>query len=470
MEKRLEKAAGFPKKAGLIDLQVARFSSDYIEWELDHPELTTEALGMSGYYDGLELSPKDQRKRYRAHVERELTGSMQILDQAVGRIKIDHAWPELHEVDWTTVEYQDGFFREDGTPAFFGGFNLLLSQGITDRKKFPERTEEDQEYIQSFLPKMRDLGVGILGWSASVPGLLKEDGSVDHEKIGNLAESIRHHSSLGFKIDVLLHWGGDKEVLESLWPGITEFRGNGVGIDIDHPGSRELIARVIPKLMARIGSMKEVVAWDLANEPFFDLDDWSGFSLKNYHGWLKKTHGSIERLNQRWKTGYAKFADIPMPKERPRFAPGEWYDRVTFHNHRVADFFELVAAEIRKSHPDAVIHLKGQDNSSLGPLDGAVTDGIDREMLTPSATLHGLDTRPLPVTEPRMAAGNRGRNPNRLLHYDESPYGFHWLGQSFLYDYLTSLKPYRPVVDFEYHAFSINSIRVPDIPARVFSV
>jgi len=50
-----------------------------------------------------------------------------------------------------------------------------------------------------------------------------------------------------------------------------------------------------------------------------------------------------------------------------------------------------------------------------------------------------------------------------LLNYDGSPYGFHWLGQSFLYDYLTSLEPHRPVVDFEYHAFSINAIRVPDI-------
>lgn len=136
---------------------------------------------------------------------------------------------------------------------------------------------------------------------------------------------------------------------------------------------------------------------------------------------------------------------------------------MTFHNRRVTEFFEFVQTQIREYIPDALIHLKGQDNSSLGPLDGAVTDGIDRESLTPLASLHGVDTRPLPVTEPRMAAGNKGKNPNKILHYDDSPYGFHWLGQSFLYDYLTSLKPYRPIVDFEYHAFSINPIRIPDI-------
>ncbi len=144
-------------------------------------------------------------------------------------------------------------------------------------------------------------------------------------------------------------------------------------------------------------------------------------------------------------------------------AVGEWYDRVTFHNHRTASFFAFIAAEIRRHDPDAVIHIKGQDNNSLGPKSWAVTDGIDREMMTPAVDLHGLDTRPLPVTEPRMAVIIDPDADNAILNYDESIYGFHWLGQSFLYDYLTSLEPYRPVVDFEYHAFSINPIRVPDI-------
>ena len=110
-----------------------------------------------------------------------------------------------------------------------------------------------------------------------------------------------------------------------------------------------------------------------------------------------------------------------------------------------------------------MIHVKGQDNNSLGPKPWAVTDGIDREMLTPAVDLHGVDTRPLPVTEPRMAVIIDKDADNAILNYDESLYSFHWLGQSFLYDYLTSLKPYRPIVDFEYHAFSINPIRVPDI-------
>lgn len=48
--------------------------------------------------------------------------------------------------------------------------------------------------------------------------------------------------------------------------------------------------------------------------------------------------------------------------------------------------------------------------------------------------------------------------------YDGSPYALHWLGQSFTFDFLTSLPPRCPVIDLEYHAFSINAIRVPDLP------
>jgi len=337
--------------------------------------------------------------------------------------------------------------------------------GVTNAAKFPGWAGKDKEYINSFLPKMRKIGVGILGSGTSVPALLKKDGSVNKAAIEKLAKTIRQYGKMGFKVDLMLHWGGDKETLEKFWPGITKYYGNGVSLDIDHPGTRVMIAKVMAELMPALKDLDAIASWDLANEPFFDMNMWSIHTLRKYHAWLAAQYPTIDKLNGVWKTSYASFADIPLPKELAdeRCSPGQWYDRVTFHNRRVTKFFELVQEQIRKFIPDAVIHLKGQDNSSLGPLDGSVTDGIDREMLTPLATLHGLDTRPLPVTEPRMAAGNKGTNPNTILHYDDSQYGFHWLGQSFLYDYLTSLKPYRPIIDFEYHAFSINAIRIPDM-------
>ena len=461
----LEKAEGFPKQAGLIDVQVAKFFAEFIAWELEHPELTNEALGSSEFFKKIELSPAEQQRRYRFHINHELKGSMDILDQALARLDADKKWPEVKDIDWRKAKYQDNFFRVDGEPVFFGGFNMLLSMGVTNAKKFPGWEAKDKAYINTFLPKMRNIGVGVIGSGTSVPGLLKKDDTIDKAAIQKRAQSIREYGEMGFKVDVMLSWGGDKETLEKFWPGITKYRANGVYLDIDHPGTQVMITKVMAELMPEFKKLDAIASWDLANEPYFDLEMWSKHSLKKYHAWLAKQHGTIKKLNAVWMTSYGSFAEIPLPKDVPdeQCSPGRRYDRVTFHNRRVTDFFDFVQKQIKKHISDAVVHLKGQDNSSLGPMDMAVTDGIDREMLTPSATLHGLDTRPLPVTEPRMAAGNKGRSPNKTLHYDESPYGFHWLGQSFLYDYLTSLKPYRPIIDFEYHAYSINAIRIPDI-------
>ena len=75
---------GFAKKAGLIDLQVARFFAEYIAWELEHPELMTEALGSSEFFEGINNDQSECLRRYRFHIDHELTGSMEILDQALG--------------------------------------------------------------------------------------------------------------------------------------------------------------------------------------------------------------------------------------------------------------------------------------------------------------------------------------------------------------------------------------------------
>ena len=461
----LETADGYARKAGLIDLQVARFFADYIAWELEHPELMKDALGSSEFFNKIKVDKPECDRRYRFHIDHELTSSMQILDQAVERIASGKKWPEPKDIQWDKAKYQDGFFRADGDPVFLGGFNMLLSMGVTNKSKHPEWAEKDKEFTRPFLLKMRKIGVGVLGSGTGVSRLVMADGSIDKAAIEKFAETIRQYGKMGFKVDVMLYWGGNKKTLEKHWPGLTKHYGNGIWIDMDHPGARVMISRVMAELMPALKDIKAIASWDLANEPFFSMKMWSKHTLKKYHAWLAGQYTTVEKLNSVWKTSYGSFTDIPLPKDQAdeQCSPGQWYDRVTFHNRRVADFFEFLQIQIKKHIPDAVVHLKGQDNSSLGPLDGSVVDGIDREMLTPSATLHGLDTRPLPVTEPRMAAGNKGTNPNKLLHYDDSPYGFHWLGQSFLYDYLTSLKPYRPIVDFEYHAFSINPIRIPNI-------
>ena len=469
----IKETQGHPSRAGNIDVQIAIFFADYIEWELEHPELMKDALlgnetySDNGFVPALErprtVDPTDPERRYRSHIETELNDSTTILDQALARLEINADWPSSIDIRWSEMNYRDGYFRVHGRPVFTAGFNML-ERDLVDLSQFPEWAAKTESLTRSFLLAMKSIGVGILGIGVSVPSLVTKDGGVNAKQIGELVARCRRYEQMGFRIDVLFSWNGEPATLERLWPGITEYYGNSIALDIDHPGTKILISRVMTELMPALREVPAIVSWDMANEPFFDLDMWSPHSLEQYRNWLAGQYDTIEELNRLWKTDHTAFDQIGAPREKGRgaCAPGEWFDRITFHNRRVSAFFELVQSEVRRCIPDAVIHLKAQDNSSLGPRPEAVMEGIDRESLTPFSDLHGVDTRPLPVTEPRMAA--QAVKGNSVLEYDGSPYGFHWLGQSFLYDYLTSLEPNRPVVDFEYHAFSINAIRLPNIP------
>lgn len=481
----LQQAEGLAKTDGDINLNIASYFADYIEWELKHPDITKDALSRNDLWPGQEkLSTEQRDKRYHEHIDRELRDAMVLLDQAIQGLDKKATISGMEPIHWNEMIFKDGNFQVDGRVVFPGGFNIL-DRNLINHDRYPEWTKADEEASKSFLPEMRDMGVGIVGMGIPVTGLIAGHDSIHHDLILQKIEELDKYQKLGVRVDMRLGWKGQEKLLEELWPGITEHSSNGVPIDLDHPGTRELIAKVMSQLVPEVCNHPVVLSWDMANEPFFDMKGWTVHTMAIFYEWLGERHGTITALNKAWNTSYESFGQIPPPKNNPtqpeykpgeRTAPpknkpsvnysvGQWYDLVTFHNYRVASFFGFVASEIRKYDPDAVIHMKGQDNNSLGPKSFAVTDGIDREMLTSAISLHGVDTRPLPETEPRMAVIIDPEAENALLNYDESLYSFHWLGQSFLYDYLTSLEPNRPVVDMEYHAFSINPIRVPDIGA-----
>ncbi|MCV9386666.1 beta-galactosidase [Reichenbachiella ulvae] len=468
----------------VINRNVAGYFADYIRWELDHPELTKDALARNDLWPGQEkLSPEERNQRYDQHIDRQLTDALKLVDKALQMTNQQPVGRAMNEpISWNEMVFEDGYFRVEDRVVFPGGFNIVDRQ-LVNRDLYPEWTDSDEAESKDFLTEMRDMGLGVVGLSISIPQLITKDKTIDQAVVDDKIAELKKFEALGVRVDMRLKWGGNEELLEELWPGITKHASNGVDLDIDHPGTFELISIVMSQFIPQIIDEPAILSWDMANEPFFDMKGWTDHGMKHFHEWLEGRHQTIEALNHSWNTDYVSFSEIPKPKDNPTqpeynpgqrtappkiipaldYSPGQWYDLITFHNYRVARFFGIVATEIRHQSPEAIIHMKAQDNNSLGPKPFAVADGIDREMLTSAINLHGVDTRPLPETEPRMAVIMDSNAPRAVLNYDESLYSFHWLGQSFLYDYLTSLEPNRPIVDMEYHAFSINPIRVPDI-------
>jgi hypothetical protein len=110
-----------------------------------------------------------------------------------------------------------------------------MLQGLVDLSKHPEYADESQRRLDAFHKEMRALGVGVVSHGISIPDFLSPDGGIRQDLLNRQVEEIERLTAKGFKVSVLLHWGGDAALLEKRWPGITRYRGNGVGLYIDHP-------------------------------------------------------------------------------------------------------------------------------------------------------------------------------------------------------------------------------------------
>ena len=316
VESSLKQAEGYAKSAGLIDLQVAKFFAGYISWELAHPDIMKDALATNESYFGQgELTMEEREQRYRNHIDRELTGSMTILDQAMLRLHKDDQMPGLKPIHWSDMVYKDGNFRVGDRIVFPGGFTLL-GWDLINHERYPQWTAADEAASRDFLPKMRDIGVGMVDINIPLASLITAQGTVDPTKINQQIDDIKAYQAIGLKVDVMLNWGGNEVVLEKRWPGITRHASNGVAIDIDHPGARAFVKQVMAKLIPLVSKQKAVLSYDMANEPFFDMDGWTEYTMNAYDTWLAERHGSITAMNKEWQTNYDSFQPDPAAERQ----------------------------------------------------------------------------------------------------------------------------------------------------------
>ena len=145
VETSLQQAEGLVQTAGLIDLQIAKYFADYITWELGHPGIMKDALAANDFFDEQEtLTPAQRDQRYHDHIDRELTGAMALMDQAVKRLDEDDYGQGVEPISWADMVYKDGNFRVDGSVVFPGGFTLL-GWDLVDHDLYPQWTAADEE-------------------------------------------------------------------------------------------------------------------------------------------------------------------------------------------------------------------------------------------------------------------------------------------------------------------------------------
>jgi hypothetical protein len=141
-------------------------------------------------------------------------------------------------------------------------------------------------------------------------------------------------------------------------------------VNYEHPEARRVYTNHIAKVVTRYRDSKAIGAWIMGNEmAYFDLwESPTTFRVHRFIGYdpvsqaafreyLRATYaGDIAGLNRNWRTGYAGFADVQMPKEFPgdRSNPA-FHDVIQWRQQSIGKFVASGALTARSIDPNHML-------------------------------------------------------------------------------------------------------------------
>ena len=225
---------------------------------------------------------------------------------------------------------------------------------------YPEILKQDIELMK--LARVDLLSVGIFSWAKLEP----EEGVYDTKWLHEIVDRLYENG-----ISVLLAtpsgarpaWMSEKypEVMRTVEGGVRLHHGNRHNHCITSPIYREKVYQINEVLAREFGAHPGVKGWHISNE-------YSGYCLceqcqQAFRGWLKKRYGTLDKLNERWWTGFWSKTFTSWDQIRSPEAYGEmgltpmkvaWR---RFVNDQTLDFIKNEVAPIRKYCPDKPVTI-----------------------------------------------------------------------------------------------------------------
>ncbi len=89
------------------------------------------------------------------------------------------------------------------------------------------------------------------------------------------------------------------------------------------------------------------------------------YCLKDFRLWLEKRHGSLDKLNQAWKTSFKKWDDV-VPMTRVEIlthgSPAPWVEHRLYMDHIFCKALLACQSNIQKKYPGAIVGPTGVNN------------------------------------------------------------------------------------------------------------
>jgi hypothetical protein len=267
---------------------------------------------------------------------------------------------------------RDGLFYDyAGRPVFYSGHCLY-------------------DTVDQDLLIFKDLGVSLIQRERG-PICLQADGSF-HSSVDHIVRVLQSAHHNGLKVDMMLatHYfpgwaaSGYSDINKILQVGFIDY-------NIDHPQARKVVGEFMEKFVGRVKNEPAIFSFSLANEPRYANSGRDQYSRPAWIEFIRKRHGTIEKLNVLYGTNYSTFERVPVPgPEIPKELKAKrvYYDWGRFNQTHFTDWFHWLNRFVKTQAPEIPTHVKIMPHALMPE---SFLFGIDPELICGVTDLAGCD-------------------------------------------------------------------------------
>ena len=364
-----------------------------------YPRMRLAVLNTFSEYPFLEAKER-KIQRGLTQIEYLFSYSKDAIEEIKGIIEDPTKQIPFPEYDIRKIKIKGSNFYSGKRPV------LLNSPGYIQRIYLKNVNKE-------FIPRLKDLGMNCIHAAIGIG----EKGAFERDKKATL-EALKDAEREGIKVVLLLYE--------------TYFRSDR-GFTIDNPKRVENLMKEVKNVVSLVKDSPALLGYDILGEyeqrdwpvapngKFIRGNDFDKYTLPAFRKWLKRKHGSIEKLNQIWGKNYKDFSEIEPEDFVKKDGGNGRYDWEMFRRERSVEFVKKYIKAIRevdKKRPISVMTM-------------AIDRGfMDVEEIDHLTDISGCDPGPMCET---------------LYGEDEGVY----------YEIRQSFDSTKPIVNWEYHIYRI---------------
>ncbi|MBI3921381.1 MAG: beta-galactosidase [Armatimonadetes bacterium] len=295
-------------------------------------------------------------------------------------------------------------------------------------------------------PNLSDFGMNLNGVEVGPSAFLTSatEVNVRSDPVRHLLEGVFPAAERGKeRVDLLLspHYVPDWFLRDH--PELTARCGLGAAhYCLESAETRNMLERYLRAAIPLFREKQSLLTYDLFNE--FLYEGYCQDSMREFHRWLVRKHGTIARLNQIWQTRFRSFDEIPAPFQARGHAEDmqaitgaydpvgiytqrpPYYDWCRFNQWRCTEFLKWMRGLLREMDHQTPVTVKTPHVGIFTRCERlAFIRGVDREAIAQALDVTGLD-----------AGYSVGNN---------------YFDALLVYDYLRSVAPDKRIFNTENH-------------------